>query len=90
MNFAEFKKFVGDINDIGVDVKYIDPKDPNFAEKRFREGELFTFAGTGSASMSTQQISQLLALMISGKRLANQIHQEVIAAGCKTLGHGSL
>ena len=80
-------QFVSDINDVGIDLRYIDPKDPNLALKRFREAELFTYAGTGAAVMSTRQTSQLLALMISGELLARQIHREAIAAGPGTTRH---
>lgn len=86
LSFPEFKAFIQGITDVGDDIKFIDPNDPNEAEKRFREAELFTFAGTGSNFISSRQAAHLLALMISGKLLANQIHQEVIDSGCKTLG----
>jgi hypothetical protein len=86
VSFPAFERFVGDITPIGVDVKVIDPLDPLLAIKRFREASLFTYAGTGSGRISIQQAAQLLALMVSGKRLALQIHQEALDAGCKSLG----
>jgi hypothetical protein len=86
VTFEEFKRFVDDIHDGGVDLKYIDPKDPHLAEKRYREAELFTFAGVGDEYVSTRQTAQLLALMISGQRLADRIYDGALAAKCKTYG----
>lgn len=86
VSFPAFERFVNDIAPISIDVKVIDPHDPLLAIKRFREASLFTYAGTGSGRISVQQAAQLLALMVSGKRLALQVHSEAIASGCKKLG----
>jgi hypothetical protein len=81
-----FSAFVDAVTPVGVDIKVVDPADPLLAAKRFREAELFTFAGTGSQSMSVRQAAQLVSLMVSAKRLALEIHQGAIDAGCRTYG----
>ncbi len=73
----ELSRFVEAIRAIGADVKYLDRGDRLLAEKRFREGSLFTFASDGDAFLSVREAAQLVALMISAKRLSNQMHEDI-------------
>ncbi|MGK5083183.1 hypothetical protein WDW37_07735 [Bdellovibrionota bacterium FG-1] len=82
MTFEEFNRFCEDIRAVGVDIKYLDPNDHKVAQKRFREAALFTYSGNGDEFLSVTEGAQLLALMLSAKRLANQVHQFAIDAGC--------
>ncbi|MBC7691476.1 MAG: hypothetical protein H7222_06880 [Methylotenera sp.] len=85
ITFPEFKIFAADIWNVAVDIKLVDPKnDQNVeAERRFREANLFTPSANGDEMISLDEGSQLLAFLISAKRLAVRMH-EFAASHCQT------
>ncbi len=73
-----FRQFYSDTKDIGIELKFYDPESKNPADKRFREGNLFTDASDGDALINETEATQLSSLLISARRAANKIHQKIV------------
>jgi hypothetical protein len=83
----EFLELVNDVTPFFIELKMLDPKNTTVGQQRFREASLFTYAATGGTFMSQEEGKQLLAFMVSGKRLANWAYTDAIdpkVGGCKT------
>lgn len=85
MNLKEAYRFFGDIIDLGMSLKFFDPRKDNFklVEPRFLEANLFTFQGNGDDLMSLGETIEFLSYSISGSSLKERTHQTV----SKRAGH---
>ena len=75
----ELYTFFKDIEQIGLAVKFLDPKRDNrqMIATRFQEGNLFTFASDGDDFLSPQEGAQLFAFILSAEHLAIRMHEEI-------------
>lgn len=81
----EFGRLVLDFKDLGIDLTLIDPRGwENLSLRRFREANLFTYAGNGDELMSLDEGSDFLAFMVSASSVADRVHNR-IAQECQ--GH---
>lgn len=84
--YSEFRTFYSDVHALGVEIKFfLKEEDATAMAQRFREANLFTFAGNGDDRLDSTELSQLLAFMVSAKRLTSRLHRE-IALKCASGG----
>ncbi len=83
LNLPEFKTLYQDVKELGVELRYFDPKNPLSAMARYQEANFFTFAANGDEILSAAELTQELTFILSAEHLSRRIHNE-IATRCPT------
>jgi hypothetical protein len=84
VNFNEFNAFFSSVANLGLELKIFNPHSINTtALSRFREANLFTFAGNGDGYMDLREATMMLASVFSAKRLSLRLYN-AISSQCPT------
>ncbi len=75
---SELDQLYDDIRDVGVDLQFLDPNSGAGGGSRFRDGNLFTYAGNGDALLDLHEAVQLLAFLMSGKDASSDLHKLLV------------
>lgn len=76
---SELDQLYDDIRDLGVDLQFLDPNAGAGGGSRFRDGNLFTYAGNGDAILDLHEAVQLLAFLMSGKDASADLHKLLVS-----------
>ncbi len=84
---GDIKQFIKDFGQVFADFKFLHPLklQSNLYALRFLEANMFTFASHTDSWTTAQEVTELIAYMISAKKLASGIHKEV-GELCKAKG----
>ena len=63
-----------DFRALGLELGFMDPRNQDSAQRSFKEGNFFTFAGNGDDRLSFKETYQLMSFLISG---GSQIYEEI-------------
>ena len=87
VSMSDMEAFYYDIRGIGIELKLFDPANMNL-NKRFVEGDLFTFDSNGDRYLTAQEVASMLAFIVSTKEQSSRFHN-AIATVCNTNSTGS-
>lgn len=76
---AELKILFADLKELLVQLEMIGPNNKNFAESRFRDGNLFTSVSNGDDFMDFKESVQLVMMITSGLKLDSVLYKELDA-----------
>ncbi len=79
----ELQRFYEDVRQIGIEIQFFDPDNYRVVSKRFQEANLFMYEANGDDRLTLGEASQMVAFLISGKRLSNRIHEK-LKSSCAT------
>ncbi len=88
LNLRELTGIYDDFWYFGRDIKFLDKRENTHtkrhktAMKRFMEANIFSFESDGGDTLKLNELTQLLAFLVSSKTLSSKIHQQ-LAAICK-------
>jgi hypothetical protein len=81
VTLQELHRFIEDIRPVMVELKCLDPRrkpeEDDLHTKRFLEANLFTYSGNGDGYFDLDEGAELVAFMVSSKRLALRTHREL-------------
>lgn len=79
ISLVEFNRIFDEIKPFIYELGFLDPRDPNFANSRFRDANLFTTTADGSDLMSFKEGFDLVQMIISGEKLASMYMDEMLS-----------
>lgn len=77
--------FSEDFYDLGIAIRFLDPRSKNPAARTFKEANFFTLHGDGDSWLTHQELIEELSLLFSGGAvMTSEFMQNAIEAGCST------
>ena len=80
----EFHQFYLDINQLGIDLRFLDPRVPNIWSSLFLYAHLFLYSADTTTRLSFQQGMDVISFSMSAAQMSNRAYKD-IAANCPNL-----